>query len=142
MNVDALGEADRLGPPQWLRWLAVAVVAGGIFYASVLASPTSGLAPRGPLGLVGMDKWLHAVAYAGLAATLATALAPRAPAVRVVVLAAALSVAYGVGIEFAQAPVAERSFSVADMGANAVGAGIGVVAWRVGKRLVERAASG
>ena len=138
MNSRALGEPNRFRPPVWLRWLAVAVVAGGIFYASLLVAPTSGLAPLGPLGLVGMDKWLHALAYVGLAGTLAVALAPDREAGRVALLALALAVGYGVGIEFAQAPLAERVFSVADMAANATGASLGVAGWRVGERLVQR----
>jgi len=138
MNSRALGEPNRVRPPVWLRWLAVAVVAGGIFYVSLLVAPTSGLAPLGPLGLVGMDKWLHALAYVGLAGTLAVALAPDREAGRVALLALALAVGYGVGIEFAQAPLAERAFSVADMAANATGASLGVAGWRVGERLVQR----
>ncbi|WP_115864039.1 VanZ family protein [Halorussus litoreus] len=121
---------DAVRPPRWLRWAAVAFVAGGIFYASVLASPSSGLPSMGPLGVLRIDKWLHATAYAGLAVTLANAFAPRARTARVVIFAVLLSVGYGVGVEFAQAPLAERSFSLADMAANAVGAGLGVVAWR------------
>ncbi|UPV75143.1 VanZ family protein [Halorussus limi] len=137
-------ELDALRPPRWLRWLAVAVVAGGIFYASVLDSPSSGLPSLGPLGVFGIDKWLHAFAYAALAGALAAALAPgRTPAV-VAALAALLSVGYGVGIEFVQAPLAQRHFSVADMVADGAGAFVAVLAWRlcvgfVGRRSSERA---
>ncbi|UPW01221.1 VanZ family protein [Halorussus gelatinilyticus] len=124
-------ELDALRPPTWLRWLAVAVVAGGIFYASVLDSPSSGLPSLGPLGVFGIDKWLHALAYAALAGALAGALAPgRSPAVTAA-LAALLSVGYGVGIEFVQAPLARRHFSVADMLADGVGAGAAVLGWRL-----------
>ena len=152
--------ADALRPPQWLRWAAVAVVAGGIFYASLLAAPDTGLPPLGPLGTFGMDKWLHALAYAGLAGTLAVALAPgrttgratttmRATttgrtttaglsAVRVAVLALVLATGYGVGIEFVQAPLPKRYFSVVDMVANATGAVSGALGWRVGLGFVGR----
>jgi VanZ family protein len=125
MNADALLDLDQFRPPRWLRWLAVAVVAGGIFYASLLAAPTSGLAPLGPLGLIGVDKWLHALAYVGLAGTLAVALVPGRRTRRVAVLALVFTVGYGVAIEFAQAPLPERAFSVADMVANAIGAMLG-----------------
>ncbi|MFC7082405.1 VanZ family protein [Halorussus caseinilyticus] len=137
---------DAVRPPTWLRWVAVAVVAGGILFASVLdppssAPPTSGTGPGG----IGMDKWLHALAYAGLAGTLAVALASdrgRSPAVardherapdhaRTAALAALLAVCYGVGLEFVQAPLAGRYFSVADMVADAVGAAVAVVGWRL-----------
>lgn len=126
-------------PPTWLRWLAVAVAAGGIFVASVLDPPSSGVPSVGPFGLLGMDKWLHAFAYAGLAGALATALAPghrpavtasRGPAVTAA-LAGLLAVGYGVGIEFVQAPLPERSFSVLDMAANATGAVVAVLGWRL-----------
>jgi len=118
-------------PPTWLRWAAVAVVAGGIFVASVLDPPSSGVPALGPFGAFGLDKWLHALAYAGLAGTLASALAPgRSPALTAA-LAGLLAVGYGVGIEFVQAPLAERSFSVADMAANGLGAVLAVLGWRL-----------
>ncbi|NHN59954.1 MULTISPECIES: VanZ family protein [Halorussus] len=118
-------------PPRWLRWATVVLIAGGILYASVLDSPSSGLPALGPLGLVEIDKWLHALAYAALAGSLAVALAPgRSPAV-VAGVAALLAVGYGVGVEFVQAPLAARHFSVADMVADAVGAGIAVLGYRV-----------
>ncbi|WP_202932649.1 VanZ family protein [Halorussus salinus] len=130
-------KTSAVRPPTWLRWLAVAVAAGGIFFASVLDPPSSGVPPVGPLGLLGFDKWLHALAYAGLAGALATALAPshgpaasRSPAVTAA-LAGLLAVGYGVGIEFVQAPLPERSFSVLDMAANATGAVVAVLGWRL-----------
>ena len=123
-------DIDRLRPPRWLRWVGVALVAGVIFYSSVLDSPDSGLPALGPLGLFGIDKWLHALAYAALAAALASALAADRPLASAAVLAAALAVAYGVGIEFLQAPLPERHFSVADMVADGVGAAIAVLCWR------------
>ncbi|WP_276298950.1 VanZ family protein [Halorussus lipolyticus] len=132
---------DRFRPPGWLRWLAVAFVAGGILYASVLDSPGGGLSTLGPFGVFGMDKWLHAVGYAVLAGTLASALAPgRSPTV-VAALAALLTVGYGIGLEFAQAPLAQRYFSVADMVADAVGAFVAVLGWRLGIEFVGRSRS-
>jgi VanZ family protein len=122
---------DRFRPPHWLRWFAVAFVAGGILYASLLDSPSSGLEAFGPLGVFGRDKWLHALAYAALAGTLASALAPGRSPAAVAALAGLLAACYGVGIEFAQAPLAERHFSVADMAANATGAALAVPGWRV-----------
>jgi VanZ family protein len=136
MNVDAF----RL--PRWFRWTLVAVVAGGIFYASVLDSPGSGVPSLGPLGIFGMDKWLHALAYAGLSGALAVALAPRARLPQVMALAVLLAVGYGVGIEFVQAPLPERYFSVADMAANAVGAVVAVLGWRIGVGFVGDSRSG
>jgi VanZ family protein len=135
MNVDAIR------PPLWLRWLAAAVVAGGIFFASVLDPPSSGVPSLGPLGIVGLDKWLHAFAYAGLAGTLAVAFAPGRGPAATVALAGLLALGYGVGIEFVQAPLAERSFSTADMAANAFGAGLGAMGWRLLVGLVSRTSS-
>jgi VanZ family protein len=132
---------DGFRLPAWLRWSAVAFVAAGILYASLLDSTGGALSPMGPFGVFGMDKWLHALAYAALAGTLATALAPgRSPAV-VAALAALLAVGYGVGLEFAQAPLAERYFSVADMVADAVGAFLAVLVWRLGVGFVGRSGS-
>ncbi|WP_435176173.1 VanZ family protein [Halorussus sp. AFM4] len=124
-------ELADVRPPRWLRWATVVAVAGGILYASLLDSPSSGLPALGPLGLFGTDKWLHALAYAALAASLASVLAPGGRPAVVAGVAALLAVGYGVGIEFVQAPLAARHFSVADMVADAVGAGAAVVAWRV-----------
>jgi len=122
--------SDRFRPPRRLRWFAVAFVAGGILYASLLDSPSSGLGAFGPLGVFGRDKWLHALAYAALAGTLASALAPhRGPAIAAA-LAGLLAAGYGVGIEFAQAPLAERHFSFADVAANVTGAALAVLGWR------------
>lgn len=145
MALDRLGSptwSSVLRPPAWLRWLAVGVVAGVLFYGSVLDSPGTGLPSLGPLGAFGLDKWLHALGYAALAVALAGALAPRASTVRVVVLAAILSVGYGVVIEFAQVPVPERSFSVGDILADAVGAGVGAAAWRAFVGVLERSSVG
>ena len=125
---------DRFGLPAWPRWLAVAAVAGVLFYGSVLDSPGAGLPSLGPFGLFGLDKWLHALGYAALAGALAVALAAhdrfRTRLVRIVALAVLLTVGYGVGIEIVQATIPERSFSVGDIVADVVGAGVGAVGWR------------
>ncbi|WP_135829221.1 VanZ family protein [Halorussus halobius] len=134
-DVPATVALDRFRPPTWLRWLAVVAVAGVLFYGSVLDSPGSGLSPVGPFGLFGLDKWLHALGYAALAGALAGALATRGRLrgrrVRVVALAILLAVGYGVGIEFVQATIPERAFSLGDMAADLAGAGVGAAAWRV-----------
>ncbi|WP_132057930.1 VanZ family protein [Halorussus amylolyticus] len=129
---------DRLRPPGWLRWVGVVAVAGVIFYSSVIEPPSSGVPHTGPLGLFGFDKWLHVLAYGGLAGALATALAPGRGVGRAVVLAAALALAYGVGIEFAQAVVPTRAFSVGDILANVVGVTVGAVCWRTAFAVTQR----
>ncbi|WP_135823980.1 VanZ family protein [Halorussus ruber] len=133
---------DGFRLPPWLRWSAVAFVAAGILYASLLDSPSSaGLSPMGPFGVLGMDKWLHAVAYAALAGTLATALAPGRSLAVAAALAVLLAVGYGVGMEFAQASIPARGFSVGDIVANVVGAFLAVLVWRLGIEFVGRAES-
>ncbi|MFC4357584.1 VanZ family protein [Halobium salinum] len=113
-------------PGRRLRWTAVLVVAVAILAASV--------APPGPdtgepfvlLGVAG-DKWLHAAAYAGLAATAGWAVFLDRPVPRALVLAVCLSAGYGVAMEVVQAPLPARQFDVADMLANAVGAVVAAV---------------
>ncbi|SDF01049.1 VanZ family protein [Halorientalis regularis] len=113
------------GPVRALPAVCYAVV---VLVASVVDPPAGGVAPTGPLGLVGVDKWLHAVGYATL--TLLVAYALRATTGRRIALAVALAVAYGGGIEVVQTLAPFRVFSLADMLANAVGAGLaGLVLW-------------
>jgi len=114
--------------PSRLRWAAVAVAAAGIVVASV--SPSTGQAVRGPLGVVGADKYLHALGFAGFALVLAYALArwdPTAAAVAVLVG----TVAFGLVIELLQLPLAHRSFDWLDLAADAVGATVVAVGWRL-----------
>lgn len=112
-------------PPRWLRWGAVAVVATGLFVASVLTPPSSGIPELGPLGVVGFDKWLHTIAYAGLGFVLFHALAPPRQSRRALVVAIGLAIAYGVAIEFVQAPIPARSADPTDALANSFGALLG-----------------
>lgn len=113
---------------RWIRWLAVAVVAAAILWASV-TRPTGVRGVLGPLGIVGLDKWLHAVAYACLAVVLAYALAEwDATAAAVGVLLAAM--AFGLGVELLQSTIPYRTFSWWDLLANAVGATVVAVGWR------------
>ena len=114
--------------PRWLRWSVVALAAATIFYFSVVASP--GRAARDLLG-PNSDKYLHAVAYAGLALMTAYATANwRAYPYRRTLAVLVATVGYGVAIEFAQAAVPYRQFSPADMVANTAGAFL-VIGWFV-----------
>lgn len=111
-----------------IRWVVVALVAGAILVASV-TRPTGLRGALGPLGVVGLDKWLHAAAYAVLAVALAYALAERdATAAAVTVFLAAM--AFGLGVELLQAAIPYRDFSPLDLVANGVGATVVAVAWR------------
>jgi VanZ family protein len=101
--------------------------AGAVLVASVVRPPGAGGSATLLLG-VALDKWLHAAAYAALAATLAYA---ALAAGRTLLVVAAVVAAYGLGIEGVQATLPYRTFSVADAAANAVGALVGVAAWRL-----------
>jgi VanZ family protein len=122
--------------PRWLQWAGVALVAGFILYASLFDSPGDALSPLGPLGIFGLDKWLHALGYAALGGSLAVAL--KGDVDRGVVAAAVAATLYGVGIEFAQAPLAERYFSFGDMAANALGAVLGSLVVALALRVLAR----
>jgi VanZ family protein len=79
--------------------------------------------------LIPLDKWRHFVAYAGFGATLAYATADwnrRRRALALFVLGT--TVVYGVGLESWQAFIPERSFTVSDAYANALGA-VPVAPW-------------
>lgn len=102
-----------------VRWAFVAVVAAVILVAS--AGPPGSGEPVVLLGIA-QDKWLHAAAYGGLAATVGWALLVDRPLGRALVLAVLLAVGYGVAMEFVQAPLPARHFSLADVVADAVGA--------------------
>ncbi|ACV47550.1 VanZ family protein [Halomicrobium mukohataei DSM 12286] len=112
-----------------MRWLIVGCVAAVILIVSVLR-PGSASRITGPLGVFGIDKYLHVLAYGGLATVLAYALAewePRRAGVAVFVLA----VAFGFVVELVQLPLAYRQFSRLDLLANAVGASVIAASWGV-----------
>jgi VanZ family protein len=115
------------------RYVLVALVAGVVLVASVVE--TSGTPSAGPFGIVGMDKWTHALAYAGVTATLAYASIENDRAR--LVLAIGLAVAFGIGIELVQWPIASRTASVADALADAVGACLLALGWRTFSRYVR-----
>ncbi|WP_143423130.1 VanZ family protein [Halegenticoccus soli] len=112
-----------------LRWVVVGCLAVGLLVASVISSP-AGAATGGPLGLVGLDKWLHALGYGALAAAIAAAGSGRGP--RAALLAALAALCYGVAVEAVQAFVPARRVDAADVVANGVGAVVGAT-------LVDRA---
>ncbi|ESP88766.1 VanZ family protein [Candidatus Halobonum tyrrellensis] len=121
------------------RWLAVVVVAGVVVVASLVPRPAGGVAVT--VGPVGADKLLHAAGYATVAFLLARAfrVRERRP-VRVpfaLGVAAAAAVALGGGVELLQSAVPGRTASVADAGANLVGAVGGAAAWRAWRRSVS-----
>ena len=118
-----------------VRWSLVAVVAGTILAASVVR-PTGAPAGPGPFGVFGMDKYLHFLAYAGLATALVYALVgTNTDRVAVVVFVAA--VGFGLFVELLQLPLGYRTFSLADAAANAVGATVVTAGWRLARTRVR-----
>lgn len=121
------------------RRLALFVAVTVVVVASSLApAPTGpGGAPTGDVAPPGSDLVVHAIGYAAVAYTLAAVLPARfrrtdsaLPLVGVVVATAAL----GGAVELAQSFVPGRTLSTLDAVANAVGATVGVVWWRVRER--------
>lgn len=139
-----MGRAARVPPSA--RWLLVALVAGGILVASVLPRSTGVTPPPGPgpVGVVGADKWLHALAYAGLAGTLLYALAPTGRStLTVVTIVLGLAAAFGLAVELIQVPLPTRRFEPLDAAANAVGATAAIVVrWAVAELLGARSPRG
>ncbi|MFC5972331.1 VanZ family protein [Halomarina salina] len=119
------------------RYVALVVAAAVVFVASVLDPGTVGAGHQtsgsGPLGVLGLDKWVHATAYATLAVLGAAAFVGASPdrtrdwwTLALVVLGVA---AFGAGVEVVQSALPARSFDLLDMAANATGALLGVGLW-------------
>ena len=124
--------------PRWLRWAAVALVALVILTYSIVPPPGSGTFQTGPFGLVGLSKWLHLLAYAGLAATLAYTLhdSPR-PDWQVLAIVFVAAASYGAGIELLQSTLAYRASDGGDILVNAGGAAVAVTGWKLFVRRVR-----
>lgn len=109
--------------PATLRWLAVATVAGFIFYNSVVTAPPPEPVVPDPPSLVPLDKWRHFLAYGALAGSLWYASVDwNRPLRDVVFLVVGVTTLYGVGLEVWQSFVPNRYFSAGDAYANALGA--------------------
>lgn len=118
--------------PWAVRWGLALAAAGLLLYFSIIPPPGSGAITSGPLGVLPLSVWLHFAGYGGLAVAVAYAMTDsQRPGWQVVAVAFAAAVAYGVGIELVQATVPVREFSYADMGVNALGAGVAAGAWRL-----------
>jgi hypothetical protein len=105
-------------------------LARGAFAVTVLVSLAVLFAPSGevPDAPAGVDKVIHVVLFLALAVT------GRWAGVRAVVLGTLL-VGYGAGSEVLQAVTPlERSGSVGDLLADAVGVALGLGAWALGER--------
>ncbi|WP_418284181.1 VanZ family protein [Halorubrum sp. DTA46] len=124
--------------PRALRWGIVLAVASTILYFSVFTPPGSGVIRYGPFGVLAYSTWLHGLAYAGLAATLAYAFQDRPWRDRsVLVVVVILAVGYGAGIELLQSTLDTRTADWGDVLVNAIGAGVAAVGWRILTRRVR-----
>lgn len=114
-------------------WAPVLIYIAGIFYFSSLSSI--------PFAAAYPDYIEHGVEYFGLAVLVARALnsglRQKVP-LRVLVLAWALCVAYGATDELHQKFVPDRFADVSDVLSDSIGAGLGLVAVRLGQRLLMR----
>jgi len=126
--------------PRLLRWGIVLVVAVTILYYSVVIPPGAGSdgLQTGPFGMLAYTTWLHGLAYAGLAVTLAYALQDSPWRDRTVLAVGfVVAVVYGGGIELLQGSLAGRTAAVDDLLVNAVGAAVAAVCWRIVTRRVR-----
>ena len=120
--------------PTRVRYALAALAAGVVLVASVVETG-GGADTLGPFGLVGADKWSHALAYAALTAALAYASIEGGRGRLVLPVLAAI--AFGIAIELLQWPIPYRTASVADALADAVGAGLLALGWRWLTRFVR-----
>ena len=110
-----------------IRWIPALLWAGWILRGSVDPSPDPPL-----FEIPHLDKIMHFVAWAILAALLRWALGRAANLRRAFWVSWAIAFGYGLAIEALQAPIATRSAEGLDLLADALGALLG--AWLVGRR--------
>ncbi|GAB7012078.1 VanZ family protein [Halolamina salina] len=106
------------------RWLPIAVVA-----VVLAASFVPGGGGGGTVGPVGVDKLLHVLGYAALAA--ASLFAIRSRTLRTMLAVLVVVTVFGGAVELLQGFVPGRTVSGLDLVADAVGAVAGVAAWRL-----------
>jgi VanZ family protein len=114
------------------RWGPAVAWAAIVLVASLVDPPGAATPATGPLGVLSADKWQHGLGYAVLGGLVARAV--NRPTASGLALAVGLAVAFGGCVELLQGVVPARTLSLADAGANAVGALLGVTAWRLARR--------
>ena len=115
------------------RRLALVAAVALVILASALVPTGDAVARTGPFGL-GLDLWLHALAYVGLETAVLVAIVgdwESSQPTRVLSAPATLPVvtAYGLFIEGLQLLVPYRHASVVDATANALGATVAFACW-------------
>ena len=117
--------------PRWFRWVLVGGVATTIAVYSVVPLPSE-LRSLGIFGFFPLQKYLHFLAYAGMAGVLGYALLDSdRPDWIILLFVFALTVVYGIAMELLQLTLPHRHFSVQDILVNAAGTAIVVVIWRL-----------
>ena len=112
-------------------------VASAVPVPSVASGAVGGGGLTGALPVeIGLTAPLHFVGYAALAALIARATGVQRRGVAVAV-GAVTATAFGLGVEFAQAPLPWRSFSWVDAAVNAAGAVVGAVGYALGVALAR-----
>lgn len=110
------------------NWVALTAFCGLLLLVSLVHKEDLGDDLRKLLE--GRDKVVHGVAYAVLAVLACRALAGRGRvALRHVVAGVFFAVAYGALLEVMQSAFSDRTSSLWDAGANALGAGSGGLLW-------------
>lgn len=124
--------------PSKIRWFVVGSTLVVIFYFSIITAPGPDRLEFGPFGILPFSTWLHGIAYAGLAITLAYALV-RSPQPNTQILFGVFLVAtgYGIGIEVMQLTLPDRTFDEIDVLVNGIGAAIAVTVWNIVVRYIE-----
>lgn len=108
--------------PRAVRWAVVAVLAGFVFYVSIVTVPPETAVDAWKPTLLPLDKWRHFLAYAAIGYALAYAATDwDLPATRLAALVVGVTVLYGIGIEMWQSVIPRRYFSLGDAYANALG---------------------
>jgi len=109
-------------------WMLVGLYAGGIFVLSSLSHPPV----ASSWDLPHLDKLYHLLAYGGLTFVLIRALClscATRPSLSLVLWAALLAIVYGALDEFHQAFTPDRTMSVYDLLADAIGASVVAGVW-------------
>ncbi|WP_256296674.1 VanZ family protein [Haloarchaeobius salinus] len=126
----------RLDRRRAWRWGPAVAWAAVVLVASLVDPPGAATASTRPFGVLPADKWQHGLAYAVLGGLVARAL--ERTTLQAALLAVALAVAVGFGVELCQSFVPWRTASLGDGAANAVGAVVGVAGWRIAAKRSPR----
>ena len=114
--------------PRWLRITTAVLVAGIIFYGSLITVPETAIDEVQP-ELIQLSYWRHILAYSALAGSLAYATDHwTLPRWRHAALVIVIATVYGIAMELGQALLPHRTpFLLTDVVVNALGASVAVI---------------